>query len=524
MAPANTVAMRLARFACELAPEQVPKTVVQRARLQHLGFAGAVRRLAPLPFAQRLAADGGRRGAARLATGGTAPARDAVRLHSALGGGFGWDDHLFAGHTSAGGVSAAWAAAKGHTVDDLLCATVAANEVAGRLGAALLIGPDHGEAWGQVHALAAATAAGRLAGLDACTLAHAMALAVSGAAHIPLGVLVGEQGAGALAIAHAVQQGFDAVALAKKGAHGPLDAIEAKGGVLDAGCWLPLRAAFTGLGTAWLTQTLAYKLFPLADPWQAAMQAVQSILDRHVKAADRRLRADQIIEIEVKMGAPGWALGRRIASQNSTDTAALHYALPRAIGVLVVAHEMGPDQRDEAWWQTHGEAVESIASRVRLAHDWKHTVDVTRGLVEVFAPLLAGVTASELRAVSGQSTQAHGRLPTPGVADLITIAKARPDRLLERIRYASGDLADARVDEWQLRLGADVRISTTRGGSWPASRDIAEASPGWSWSETHERVCEKYGGDDPVARQRAVESLKTEGSEPAQGWVRQLLS
>ncbi len=107
---------------------------------------------------------------------------------------------------------------------------------------------------------------------------------------------------------------------------------------------------------------------------------------------------------------------------------------------------------------------------------------------------------------------------------MVRIVKTRPDRLLERMRYASGELADSRVDEWQLASGADVRIATTRGGSWPASQDMAIASPGWSWEDTQQGVLQKVAGEDDAALLRAKASLQVAGGEPAQEWVKQLLT
>ncbi len=523
MVATDTCLTRLAGFARDLTLADVPNTVVQRVRLQHLGFAAVLRQVAALPIARQLAAAGGRRGRARLVTGGSAPGRDAARLHGALGAGLGWGDHLFAGHTGAGALGASWALAKGHSVDELFCATVAANEVAGRLGAALLIGPDRGEALGQVHALAAATAAGWLEGLDRRTLANAMALAVTGAAGIPFGVLAGEQSGAALAIGAAVQHGFDAVQMAKKGVEGPLDAIEAPGGVLDSGCWLPLRAAFTGLGQAWLSETLAYKLLPAADTLQAPLQAVQIVLERHVKAADKRLRPDQVLEIEVKLGAPGWNAVQQASMRGRREAIALPYDLHRAIGALVVSHELDARQLGADWWASHGQAAAKVASRVRVVHDWHQTMDVTRGLVAVFAPLLAGVTFPELRAVSRRAIETHGRLPRAGLGDLVTIVKSRPDQLMEQIRYASGNLSDARLDEWQLRFGAKIRIATTRGGSWPGVQEIAKASPGWSWGETRSLVLAQHGGDGQSDNEASQELLDVENGADASDWLDRLL-
>jgi hypothetical protein len=221
---------------------------------------------------------------------------------------------------------------------------------------------------------------------------------------------------------------------------------------------------------------------------------------------------------------PPSSLARRASAHGRRDAVALPYSLPRSIGALVVDHELGSAQLQPAWWSEHGEQAAVVARRVHLVHDWKQTMDITRSLVGVFAPLLAGVTLAELREVAQRSVAAHGRLPRPGVGDLFTIARARPDQLLERIRYASGDLSDAPLDEWQLKFGAEVRISTTRGGSWPASQDVAIASPGWSWGETRDRVLDRFAGGAGLSSEGAAQIAAIDGDADAHGWVGQLLS
>jgi hypothetical protein len=56
------------------------------------------------------------------------------------------------------------------SMGDVLAAQVAANEVAGRLGARLLIGPHNGQMWSTTHVPAAIAAAGRLLRIDPDTL------------------------------------------------------------------------------------------------------------------------------------------------------------------------------------------------------------------------------------------------------------------------------------------------------------------------------------------------------------------
>ena len=76
-----------------------------------------------------------------------------------------WDDYLFMGHTGHSAVPAA--AAFAADPERALLAQVAANEVAGRLGAALFLGPHNGQFWASIHCASAAVAASVGLGLDA---------------------------------------------------------------------------------------------------------------------------------------------------------------------------------------------------------------------------------------------------------------------------------------------------------------------------------------------------------------------
>ncbi len=518
----DTLLTRLARFAVDLQSEDLPPGVVERVRLQHLSTAGAIRQLSGTALARELHRCTGRRGPAVKSTGGTGPVRDALRLHSTLAAAWSWEDQLFMGSTSVGGVTAAWALAKGCTVADLVRATAAANEVAGRLGAALLIGPDPADACGEIHALAATTAAGVLEGLDAHTLAHAMALAVAAPSRMPFGVLAGDSPARGMATAQAVVRGLDAVGLAKKGVRGPLDALGAPDGVLDRGAWIPLRAAFTGLGQAWLSQTLAYKQLPAPLIWQAPLQALREVLRRHVKAADKRLRADQVEGIELALPGPSLALAHRASGRPATTPWAVPWRLSAAVGVLVADHDLCGRTQDPEVWAAIQDRVSLVASKVSVAHDWGLTMDLAQHTVDIWAPLLAGVTAAEIQEAARASRSVHGVPRSPGAAGLLALIRTRPSQLLEQIRYGSGNLADARIDEWQYRLGAKVRVHTTRGGTWPEDREIPEASPGWSWDKTRTSVFQKLSGAD--GDQAAAAALCDTGpAEPADAWVRSLL-
>src|SRR5439155_24280516 len=167
-----------------------------------------------------------------------------------------WDDYLYMGHT---GHSAVWAAravadASGAENDDLLAAQVAANEIEGRLGAALFIGPHNGQFWSSIHCAGAAAAAARLRRLDPEQTAHAIAIALY---QPPSGLWPGFMGPDTklLTAAEPVAQGIRAAALAAAGFSGPLDVIEHRRGLLAHFSYAPRPSMLGGLGEVWLTDT-----------------------------------------------------------------------------------------------------------------------------------------------------------------------------------------------------------------------------------------------------------------------------
>src|SRR5919199_3070551 len=158
---AVTFCARAGAWAAGLAPGDLPDRVAERARLQVMSMAAA--RAAGVeaarPFA-RTAPDG--------PLGEIYAGAAASMAHD-------WDDYLYMGHTGHSSVWASRAVAESEKAgpDDALRAQIAANEVMGRLGAALFVGPHNGQFWSSIHCTGGAIAAGLVAGLDAERLAHA---------------------------------------------------------------------------------------------------------------------------------------------------------------------------------------------------------------------------------------------------------------------------------------------------------------------------------------------------------------
>jgi hypothetical protein len=141
----STICERMGSWAANLTEADIPESVRERAALQRGSIIAAAR--------------AGEREAARFSDLGEAGPLTEVFASAVASIAHDWDDYLYMGHTghSAVPVSQAFAA---QDPARALVAQVAANEVAGRFGLALFVGPHNGQFWAAIHCAAGAVAAG----------------------------------------------------------------------------------------------------------------------------------------------------------------------------------------------------------------------------------------------------------------------------------------------------------------------------------------------------------------------------
>jgi MmgE/PrpD N-terminal domain/MmgE/PrpD C-terminal domain len=353
-----TACEELGRWAAGLSLADLPERVAERARLQKAATlaAGKAGEAAAAPFAAH--APGGAPGEVY---GGAA----ASIAHD-------WDDYLFMGHT---GHSSVWTA-RALAPDDperALVAQVAGNEVAGRLGAALFLGPHNGQFWSSIHCGGAAAAAGVALGLDEERLAHALAIALY---QPPYGLWPGFMGPATklLTAAEPAAQGVRAAQLAADGVRGPLEVIEHPRGLLTHFAFVRRPAMLGGLGRVWLTDTLAFKPLPGCAYLQAAVDAV---LRADVAAAD-------VAAIEVDAGVLTVAM-EALAPDDPTTPAGVNFSTARSVAIALIAGTLTHEQLDPGWLSEHRAEIQELAARVNVRHDWDLTLETVRGPVEAGA-------------------------------------------------------------------------------------------------------------------------------------------
>jgi 2-methylcitrate dehydratase PrpD len=353
-----TVCEELASWAAGLSLADVPERVADRARLQTAATlaVGRAGEAAAAPFAAN--APDGRPGEV-YAGAAASIAHD-------------WDDYLFMGHT---GHSSVWAALA-FAPDDperALVAQIAGNEVAGRLGAALFLGPHNGQFWSSIHCGGAAAAAGVALGLDEARLAHALAIALY---QPPYGLWPGFMGPATklLTAAEPGAQGARAALLAADGVDGPLDVIEHSRGLLTHFAFVRRPRMLGALGSVWLTDTLAFKPLPGCAYLQAAVEAA---VGAEVDPAD-------VAGIDVEAGVLTVAM-EGLAPPGFATPAGVNFSTARSVAIALIAGTLTHEQLDPAWLAGRRGEIEELAGRVRVRHDWELSLETLRGPVEAGA-------------------------------------------------------------------------------------------------------------------------------------------
>ena len=470
-----TTLERLVQAAVDLyhRPDDIPSAVMERAALQHLSAAGVVRSVLGAHALDAPASDGGQ---AMLVGGKSTDPASAVAWHTGVAGWLELDDHLLRGRSCAATAAAAWAAVSPeHSRAQLLAATVVGNELSGRIGLATLLGaPEWGCAPGTAASVALVT--GLLRGLDAPTLARSVAAALGDGGQpvsdrpsiLPLD---GPD-------ARAARRGVEAV-----GATGEPSRFDAQ---LEEWSWRPLRGALEGMGTTWLTDTISTRICASAPSGQTAVEAVHEILKRHVKAADKRLRVDQVERIVIRVPAAAAGLGVR----GALEPASVPWSVPNLLGVLVAQHSLGAADLAPAVLARRSEAIAHVADRVEWVVDRGLSARSLSSQLAVLGPLAGDFDWKDARKVLSRTLAGKRKAGRPDRKRLKVWAELVRRMWAQRGR--TGDLASIDMSSWQLHIPVEVELYTTRGGRWPERRSLPEGGPGASWDAQVRTVVERF--------------------------------
>ncbi len=448
----------LCAWAAALTASDIPPDVATIVRLQHVGLAGAARRLAALP------------GGAELGVGAAAQTGRFLQLP--------FDDLTAGGRVGAGLGPAAWLTEAG-TLDQLVASSVAAFEVAARVGLAGAVAARADEVDLRAMRVAAAVIRALAAGSGASGMLAEVEGALADGAAVALADVAGS--AGARRLAEAVH---------RPGASG--------------GAKLAPSAALGAPGAVWLARTLIIPRYP-GSPWMnTALDALDVVLCRHLKAGEKRLRADQIERVVFRT-----AWGSAEAAAAGLPRPALGAtSLAEAAALMITHHELGPEWLAEGASGDKTEDVAAVASRVEVVTDSRLSARKARLLAEALGPVLG---EAGLRVIA---KAAAGRLRGAEISgEILPLLRERPWAAVAGLRRTGG-LAACTVDD-ALAWPTELKLYTTRGGWWPERRQ----SPTGHGAGLQAAALARFGDDA-----RAGRLLASPGDRAASDWIAELLS
>jgi 2-methylcitrate dehydratase PrpD len=443
----TTICEHIGRWAASLTEADIPASVRERCALQSSSILAAAR--------------AGEREAAPFAeVAGEGPLGE-VFAGAAASIAHDWDDYLYMGHTGHSAV----AVSRAFAPDDparALVAQVAANEVAGRFGLALFLGPHNGQFWASIHCAAGAVAAGVALGLDAQQLAHALAIALY---QPPYGLWPGFMGPATklLTAAEPAVQGARAALLAAEGVEGALEIVEDDRGLLTHLSFVGRPSAFGGLGGVWLSDTLAFKPYPGCAYLQAAVNAA---LSTEVSPAEVR-------EVEIAGGyltAAMEALGQRAGLRPVGVT----FSAKLSVAVAILAGRLTHNELSGEWLSNNDSAIHELATRITVRHDWELTLATLQGAARGGATLRE-VPLKAWPGVRRRMRELHMTDSSLGTRDLGALA--REPRLLRRLRRAAlgpGGGGTETLDTRGLRMTFPCRLTLRLRGGRVVELDGAE--------------------------------------------------
>ncbi len=463
---------------------------------------------------------------------------DALFVDSALSMTLDYDDYLFLGHSGHSAVGTALTLGEhlGRSPEEILIAQVIANEVEGRLGAAMVLGPRNGQMWSYIHHLGGACAAARLLGLNAYQAEQAIAISLYQPNLTLFPGFMGGQSKVTTASTPALS-GVRAAFLAQAGMRGASGIIEGPQGFLEEFAFAPSPFWFTGWGRAWVTESLAFKPYPGCAYIDTTIDALLAILAEYREHQGTALEPEQVASIRVKASILTLEMNEQALKNPGDDPLApvnINFSIPKSAALALLDGNLTGASFAAERFQRDRERILSLASKVTLEHDWALSADVVRGTDACvdYAAAFDQYTLRELMAiVKGLRSQA-GDLSLKGMGAAGEHIPARVKEGMKRVMksklrhplakqtgHYTYDLGDHDFNLFRMPFAADVTLTTRDGESYHALRDIPRGAPGsedvfGTVREKFEREASRALPDAQVAETvRIVQDFEERGLE-----------
>ncbi len=371
----------LGRWVSQLEYEQLPPDTLRAARYQVLNLFAAARgathsdEAASIRPAIDAMAGGAVAGGGRHSTIAGSSERyhpvDAALANAAYSMAHDFDDIVWMGHTCHSAVFASLAVAEHEQRDGraFLTAVVAANEIAGRIGASTWLGPLNGQMVSFIHLVGAAAATAKLLNLDATQTTHAMAIALMQPTFVlQPGFMVPTSKL--LVAASPTATGIRSAYLARAGMTGNPRILEDRRGLWNRFSFLPLPFMLGDLGEYWVLQSLTCKSYPGCHYFQTACEAIDAIVARRGRVALAEVESIEIATTKLGQAVTTFAAEYAATLDTGTIRAVnINFDLRTTAAVMLHAGKLTSAELRTDWLAAESAALHQWMERIQVHHD-----------------------------------------------------------------------------------------------------------------------------------------------------------
>ncbi|MHA1301496.1 MAG: MmgE/PrpD family protein [Candidatus Helarchaeota archaeon] len=398
-----TKAQKIGKFVEEIKYEQIPESVIKKAKEQILGvlgamYAGSQTNAAKILTKTTLNNFKGEQEASTFPSGEKTSIENAVYINAASTIALDYVDYLFAGHTGVSSVNVSLALGEKYKISgkELLTNVIIGNEIAGRVGASVLIGPLNGQTLSFIHLGSSVCITARILGLSAEETANALGIAYTIPTTCTYRGFMGPM-AKILTAAVPAKVGLHSAYLAKEGFTGALDIFESPVGWCNFNADLPLTNFIdVSLGEFWVTETICYKIYPgcaYIDPM------ADCLLEIVQKNPDLDYREIEKIDVSGTILMPTMDdMSRPFTNleelKRTKSHVALNFSVPYNAAVILIDKKLTPEQLSEE--RIFDPEVQKLIKKVNLMMDIGLTAK-TAGI----ASGLSGGSIEDLQLKSG---------------------------------------------------------------------------------------------------------------------------
>ncbi len=359
----------MADWAAGLKIHDIPARVIEKIRLQILtGITAAALSPWHRPSQTVLAARKSNGEALVFATLDRVAPADAAFINAAFAMALDYDDYLLSGHTSHSAVLVPMAFAQ--TLEEVIVAATAANEIMGRLSTNCFIGPLNGQMSSYIHNIGAAVALGKTWHLSPQQMAHAMSIAL----YQPNYCLVPgfwHEATKTITASLPIEQGLNAARLAAAGLSGPPDILDHDLGFTHAFSFSDYKGLYQGLGSVWFSDTLSYKRYPGTSYISAAVEGALAA------GQENPLQPEDIQSVRVEttfLSATLDQLGAAAIDRSPLDANAVNFSLRLSVAAALCFGDLTPEELRPETLASNEAAIRALSARIKVVHDWRQSI------------------------------------------------------------------------------------------------------------------------------------------------------